>query len=753
MADDNKKELLNILKINKDNGKSFNTGFTSLNKSIVSSIKTNISVGKAITSALGSLGTSMGYMSKEMSKGFIGMVDAEKKALSYQKTSDTGDKLDEGEKLREPKKKSFLSDLPKGKDLIDPKKWGMFAKSFVFALFGMLKGLLVSILLPLAMGLMTGYYKTLAKVFSPIVRGIKNLFGRIGKSLLGLGKILGKLGLKGLIAAGDVIRDAAKALTDTISKKFGAIIKNMKNFFALKIWDMKFAFENSKVGMFFKRIKAWFSSKIFDMNFRWAAWLDDFGKSPVGKFINRIKSFFSLSIFGNVDDIAKGVPGSLGESKIGQFLAKVKGFFNLPFFTKAADMFKIGFSFAETGIGKLITKIKGFLGIGVDAAKFGGGILGDLGDMGKGLANSSVGKFFTKIKNFFGMGKEPGPFTNLIKTFQKVFAFELPPGIAKTMGAIGKVFGKVFAVFGIFMGIYEAVKAFTGTEGTVGEKIVAALKAFIDEVIFGLPNFLIEMVGKGVSALLDFLGFGDASKAVADATKDFSIMDLISDNIGKFWTWIKGFFSDLFNFEGLSLDALIPSFDFDIGNPLKLVGEKLAAVFKGFADFTRGTFGAGWFTELMDGAGDKVAAWGGDDGGKVKKRSGGIIQQVTGEQVPAILHANEIVLAESSAKLFLQAAQMFADPKYTNAMKDMVKANANIKTQTTDAIMQAGAQGGGDGGTAQMMAALMQQTSTISQTMAQIPGAVQEGASSGAFTGTQSSGFSKLSNPHEQSKK
>jgi len=748
MADDNKKELLNILKINKDNGKSFNTGFTSLNKSIVSSIKTNISVGKAITSALGSLGTSMGYMSKEMSKGFVGMVDAEKKALAYEKTSDTGDKLDEGEKLREPKKKSFLSDLPKGKDLIDPKKWGMFAKSFVFALFGMLKGLLVSILLPLAMGLMTGYYKTLAKVFSPIVRGIKNLFGRIGKSLLGLGKILGKLGLKGLIAAGDVIRDAAKALTDTISKKFGAIIKTMKNFFALKIWDMKFAFE-TKVGMFFKRIKAWFSSKIFDMNPRWAAWLDDFGKSPVGKFINRIKSFFSLSIFGNVDDIAKGVPGSLGESKIGQFLAKVKGFFKLPFFTKAADMFKIGFSFAETGIGKLITKIKGFLGVGVDAAKFGGGILGDLGDMGKGLANSSVGKFFTKIKNFFGMGTEPGPFTKLITTFQKVFAFELPPGIAKTMGAIGKVFGKVFAVFGIFMGIYEAVKAFTGTEGTVGEKIVAALKAFIDEVIFGLPNFLIEMVGKGISALLDFLGFGDASKAVADATKDFSIMDLISDNIGKFWTWIKGFFSDLFTFEGLSLDSLLPSFDFDIGNPLKIVGEKLQSLFNWGADKVKdwrfvGEDMANFFRDM----GTTVGGWGG-----TSARSGGLIQQVTGDHVPAILHANEVVLAESSAKLFLQAAQMFADPKYTNAMKDMVSANANIKTQTTDAIMQAGAQGGGDGGTAQMMAALMQQTSTISQTMAQIPGAVQEGASSGAFTGTQSSGFSKLSNPHEQSKK
>ncbi len=96
---------------------------------------------------------------------------------------------------------------------------------------------------------------------------------------------------------------------------------------------------------------------------------------------------------------------------------------------------------------------------------------------------------------------------------------------------------------------------------------------------------------------------------------------------------------------------------------------------------------------------------------------------------------------------------MFADPKYTNAMRDMVKANANIKTETTNAIMQAGAMGGDGGGTAQMIASLAQQTSAISQTMAQIPGAVQEGANSGTFSGSQSGGFSKLSNPHEKKPK
>ena len=751
--------LQNILKAQQKNGVTMLKGFSLLNKNIVNSTKVNMAVGKGLMTGLAGLAKNLGNLGNAMGAGFQGLLEAEKTALQYEKQQDTGDKLAKGEAEREGGKESLIGKLPKAKDLIDPKKWGDFAKGFVGSLFGMLSSLVTTILVPLAVGAMKGYYGTIAKFFGVILKGIKGLFGMIGGRLLVIGATLGKLGLEGLTKAGDKIRDAVKLLGANASARIVGFIDTLKDFFARKIWDMKFSFATSKLGEFVTRVKNFFASKIFDMNFKFAAYLDDFAQSPVGKFIDRIKGFFKLAIFGaaGVDDALGTLPKTFEESKIGKFIAKVKSFFNLTTFTEFGNKIALGFkNFGDTSIGKFFGKIKDFFG--GQAKAFGGGLLDDITDMGKGIYESSLGKFFTKIKNFFGFGAEPGPFTKLINFFKKLFEFKLPEGITKTMGMIGKVFGKVFAIFGIFMGIYEAVKAFTSTEGTFGEKVVAALKAFIDEVVFGLPNFLIEMVGKGVSGLLKFLGFGDSAKAVEDATKDFSIMDLISDSVGKVWAWMKGFFSDLFSFEDLSIDSLIPSFDFDFANPLKLIGEKLASLLNWGAEKVKDIPFAGerlskFFTDLSA----RVGAWGVDEGQTdtaSMRTGGGVPGRLTGDQVPAVLHANEIVLAEQSAKLFMQAAQMFAQPEYINSIKDLVKNNSDIKTQTTDAIMQAGAMSGGDGGTAQMIASIQQQTAMMSQTMAQIPGAVQEGANAGTMSGSSMGGFSKnLGNPHERKPK
>ena len=136
-------------------------------------------------------------------------------------------------------------------------------------------------------------------------------------------------------------------------------------------------------------------------------------------------------------------------------------------------------------------------------------------------------------------------------------------------------------------------------------------------------------------------------------------------------------------------------------------------------------------------------------------RSGGLVQSVKSDQVPAILHANEIVLAENSAKLFLQAAQMFARPEYTNAIKDLSAMNKVMKTETTDALMQAGAMmGSGDGATTAMMQNLASTQAEISNTLAQLPEAVMSGANRGTYTGASQGGFTNVSrNPHEKKPK
>lgn len=760
--------LNDILKSSKQMNKSLLNGFSLLNKNLLNQTKAMTMGQKGIMTAVISMRKHAEGNAKTMVEGFGNLLDAERKALDFEKQEAIKEGLKEGEGKREEGKKGLLGDLPKGKDLIDPKKWGDFAKGFVGSLFGMLTSLVTTILMPLAIGALKGYYGTIAKFFKAGFGAFSSLLKFGVTALKTVGRLLSDFGKSPLLGkALDGAKVALSAIGDLVGKGFSGLLKFIKGTrvgmgFLMVIEDVKSIGSaiSGGVGKLLTNVKDLFSKGVFASVDFFKGIPATIEESSIGKFVSRVKNFFSAKIFAAVDFV-KGLPEAFGETKAGQLISKIKNFFKLPIFVTMAEKVTFGVkSFAETSIGKLVEKVKSLFGIGAKAGgAFGGGLLDDISDMGKGLKESALGKFFGKIKTFFGFGDEPGPFQKLIKFFKTLFDFKLPDGITKTMGMIGKVFGKVFAIFGIFMGIYEAVKAFTTTEGTFGEKVVAALKAFIDEVVFGLPNFLVEMVGKGVSGLLKFLGFGDSAKAVEDATKDFSIMDLISDSVGKVWAWMKGFFSDLFDFSDLSIDSLLPSFDFDIGNPLKMIGEKLASVLEWGADQVKDFFYVGedlqaFFMKLSG----IVGKWGSDEGGggkdEVKTRTGGVIPgRLTGEQVPAILHANEIVLAEQSAKLFMQAAQMFAQPEYLNSIKDLVKNNDDIKTQTTDAIMQAGAMQGGDGGTTAMIAQLAAQTEALGATMAQIPGAVQQGASSGARTGTSFTGFSKLSNPHEKKAK
>ena len=754
--------LNDILKSTKQMNKSLLNGFSLLNKNLLNQTKAMTMGQKGIMTAVISMRKHAEGNAKTMVEGFGNLLDAERKALEFEKQEAIKEGLKKNEETREGGGKGLLNDLPKGKDLIDPKKWAGFAKSFLMGLFSALSslftGLISTFLAPLLLGAFQGYYESLVKAMkAPMkflnlaigtpIRFARDIIATISKGFLKLLDII----LPDKLTAGP--KKAFADLTAKITKAFDPLIKVFSNLETNLLGKSDEAAKaGTKVLSFVDKVKGFFNLSIFTTDL--GADMPKFADTPLGKFVQKMKNiWFKLGWTESSMKVAT-VADDLPKSPAMGFVDKFKNFFKLPDFATLGEKLKLP-KFADTGMGKFVTGIKDlfkFEGLGVDIAKIGENLKTAIGE-------SSIVKMFKGVQKFFGLGgsKEPGPIQKAIESIKKVFDFELPSGLQKVLQGIGKVFGKVFFIVDIFMGLYEAFKAFTTTEGSLADKIVAALKAFIDEVVFGLPNFLIEMVGKGISALLEFLGFGDAAKKVEDATKDFSIMKILEDSISKVWKWMKEFFGNLFNFESLSMESLIPSFDFDIGNPLKIVGEKLAGIMKGFADYTRGTFGVGWFTDLMDSAAEKILGWGADEGeskmGVQKKRSGGMVQQVTGEQIPAILHANEVVLAEQSAKLFLQAAQMFAKPEYINSIKDLVATNDQIKTQTTDAIMQAGAMSGGDGGASAMVAQLAAQTEALGATMAQIPGAVQQGASSGARTGTSFQGFSKLSNPHEKKAK
>ena len=738
MENNNKQELLNILKTNKEMGKSFTKGFTVLNKNIINSIKANISVGKSITGAVMALAKSSAAMTKDMASGFTGMIEAEKKALSYDKTSDTKESLSDKEDIREKKKKSVFTDLPKGMGLFDMGKWAKFAKGMLLSLGSMLLGLITSLTIGLtalitgalagaAAGLSVGFIKMWTKIFKFIGKSFTKMFPNITKMLsdiFGKGGKFSKFfgGIKAFFTEnkafkfiGDGFAKFGKAIKDfgkTVMKMIDPIIKLFKGIGSGSGSLGKFMKYFKK---FFGIFKGFFAKLFFPIQviisliegFMEAGDAIDKSEGMMATFFNAIVGFFGGIldglIFGMLDLVKDGISwiaGFLGFKDVEKFLDSFSfsDMFN-EFLDDIYKWFNLLFSDPLAALGKLWSGLTGAAGGLIDLITF------------------PLKSAISWLLGIFGWDDAA----------EKAEKFSLS-------GMVGDAFDKAVEWL---KGIFGWDKKSAGDDGF-------SFGTMIDETFNDVVKWF-----KGI------FGFGGEGNKLDDS-KEFSIIDFISESVGKVWKFMKEFFGSIFSFEGIDFGAMLPKFDFDIGNPLKIVGEKLSAMFSGLADFAYDkTLIPNAIGDMFKGVASKVGAWGGDDAGaKVSGRSGGVIPgRLTGEQVPAILHANEIVLAEQSAKLFMQAAQMFAQPAVLKGIKDLAAGNSDIKTQTTDAIMQAGAQGGGDGGTAQMMAALMQQTSTISQTMAQIPGAVQEGASSGAFTGTQTSGFSKLSNPHEQSKK
>ena len=249
-------------------------------------------------------------------------------------------------------------------------------------------------------------------------------------------------------------------------------------------------------------------------------------------------------------------------------------------------------------------------------------------------------------------------------------------------------------------------------------------------------------------------GYQDQKKKKEGAEFEFKAFDfgaLIGDSLKAMVEKVKKWVGDFFTFD---MEAVTASLTFP--NPFtKMLDMMIGLDF--FKGITRDTeykvreHGADAY--LMDFKSMMLGVL--MDMKPTEMRTGGLVQSVKSDQVPAILHANEIVLAENSAKLFLQAAQMFARPEYTNAIKDLSAMNKDLKVETTDALMQAGAMmGSGDGATTAMLQNLASTQAEISNTLAQLPEAVMSGANRGTYTGASQGGFTNISrNPHEKKPK
>jgi len=419
-------------------------------------------------------------------------------------------------------------------------------------------GLLGSGMLAFMGGFASGYFENFKKIIiDPIFKALEPIIDLVKNAVTKVGDAF----------KADVLDPFSKKIDDIKALfgpdgSIGKFFTKVKDFFntkllepiATKIDDIKALFgPDGSIGKFFTKVKDFFNTKLLEPI---SLAIDDikalFGPDgSIGKFFTKVKDFFNTKLLEPISLVIDDIKALFGpDGSIGKFFTKVKDFFNtklLEPISLVIDNIKALFS-AEGGttVGKTLNKIKSFF-----TGSFGNTITTVI-DYFKEFKfeDSFIGKTLSKVKGFFGTtAGEGGIFSKITDFISPLTDFKLPDGVSKILGGIGKIFGKVFFVVDLFMGFFAAFEAFEETEGSLADKIIAAIKAFIDEVIFGLPNFLIDLVGKGAAAIFKLFGQEDAAANIEKVTENFSLMDVLSENFEILVNELPNWIDKIFDFD------------------------------------------------------------------------------------------------------------------------------------------------------------------------------------------------------------
>lgn len=169
----------------------------------------------------------------------------------------------------------------------------------------------------------------------------------------------------------------------------------------------------------------------------------------------------------------------------------------------------------------LLNAVKGAAGVrqGVD---FGVGGAGD-GAPSTGFLDG-IGDKFTSIFTAISAG-----FLAVTKIFEKIKKFiSARGGIRKIAGRLLKFFGKVFAVFAVFKGIYDGWKAYEET-GSIKEALTTGIASIVDTLFGWIPKalgYILEFVGapEWLTDALKNFDLGEATKGFLDG-----VVDVVSD--------------------------------------------------------------------------------------------------------------------------------------------------------------------------------------------------------------------------------
>ena len=180
-------------------------------------------------------------------------------------------------------------------------------------------------------------------------------------------------------------------------------------------------------------------------------------------------------------------------------------------------------------------------------------------------------------------------------------------------GGFAKMIGKFLKPIGVVFSLFDGFKAFQDQEGGMWSKLGAGISEAIAD-FFGAPLDLLKDL---VSWAMGKLGFDSGSKVLDSFSFDAIFRDILRSIFGlggKTADWMMSLIPTGDDIKAFG-KKLMPSFDFNIGNPLPFIGETIGGVFTSMGDL---------FKEYLPGwaGGDALSGWSYNTGKSIREMFG-----------------------------------------------------------------------------------------------------------------------------------
>jgi hypothetical protein len=166
----------------------------------------------------------------------------------------------------------------------------------------------------------------------------------------------------------------------------------------------------------------------------------------------------------------------------------------------------------------LMVRVFGFL---IETLKSIGKLISKIGPVAKGFVEG-ITNFFRRMRIFFlrtlDLRALLKPITSLFSGGSGIFK-----GLAKVLGGIFRVFGKLFIPLTIVMAVYDGIMG--AIEGFKEGGILGGIKGALVGIIDGLIGWLVGIGQWIISNLLELLGFDELAKSV----EDFNFKEFVSN--------------------------------------------------------------------------------------------------------------------------------------------------------------------------------------------------------------------------------